>query len=257
MHDIQGSRVLITGAAVRLGRELALAFARAGARIIVHYNRNAAAAAELLEALERFGPGHVCLQADLRSAGDLLRLAEAAFRGPAPATGLINNASVYRRTRLRDSTPQRLLEDFTINFFAPFELMRLFARYGERGWIINVLDQRVAGADPGAGGYALAKKALRDATEAAAIEWGPLIRVNAVAPGFVLPPPGVAPGRMEPLVQKTPLRRPAALDDLAGACLYLARAETVTGHVLFVDAGAHLPRPGVEERSPRPAPENP
>jgi len=254
MKDLNGTRVLITGAAVRIGRALALAFARAGARVVVHYNRNADAAADLLRILETFGPGHAAIQADLRFRAARRALMQAVFADAPPLTGLINNASVYRRGLLKEIAPEQFSDDFEVNFIAPFELMQAFARRTECGWIINMLDQRVAGVDPGAGAYGLAKKALRDATEAAALDWAPQIRVNGVAPGLVLPPPGVPAERMRPLLRQIPMQRQSTLDDVAEACLYLARAETVTGQVLFVDGGLHLPRPAVRERTPKQTP---
>ena len=116
-----------------------------------------------------------------------------------------------------------------------------------RGCIVNLLDRRVAGVDPAAGSYGLAKKALRDATEAAALEWAPDIRVNAVAPGYSLPPPGVDPEKMLPLLEGVPMRQPSSPEEIAAACVFLARSPTVTGHVLFVDGGLHLAHGGPAE----------
>ena len=130
--------------------------------------------------------------------------------------------------------------DYEVNFVAPFTLMQQFARHCRAGFIINLLDQRVATTDPGAGAYGLAKKSLRDVTEAAAIEWAPAIRVNAVAPGLVLPPPGVAPEKMLPLLANIPMGCPSSPEEVAAACVFLAMAETITGHILYVDGGMHL-----------------
>jgi NAD(P)-dependent dehydrogenase (short-subunit alcohol dehydrogenase family) len=102
--------------------------------------------------------------------------------------------------------------------------------------------------DPGAGAYGLAKKSLRDATEAAALEWAPEIRVNGVAPGFVLPPPGVSPEKMEKFLPGIPMRRAATPEEIADACWFLATAPILTGQILFVDGGLHLTANPVAEK---------
>lgn len=240
---LTGTNVLITGAARRIGRAIAVAMAAAGARVAVHYGRSASEAAELVAELTRLapaGPAPLSIQADLMD-GDarralIPRLLEQGF----PVNCLINNASVYRRRALATISPIDFRHDYEINFTAPFELMQAFAVHCRAGTIINLLDQRVATVDPSAGAYGLAKKSLRDATEAAALQWAPAIRVNAVAPGLVLPPPGVAPEKMQPLLDSVPLRRASTPREVALACVFLASADTITGQILFVDGGLHL-----------------
>ncbi len=250
MQSHSPQRILITGAAVRIGRAIALRFARGGAAVAVHFNRSQAEAHALLAELEALAPGagHRAVRADLLNPQDRARLipglAEAGFIPDC----LVNNASTYRRCSLRSLTPEQVRDDFEVNFTAPFELMRDFARVCCRGSIVNLLDQRVAAVDPGAGAYGLAKKALRDATEAAALEWAPEIRVNAVAPGFVLPPPGVAPEKMEKFIPGIPMKRAAAPEDVADACWFLAGAAGITGQILFVDGGLHLTANPVAEK---------
>ena len=129
---------------------------------------------------------------------------------------------------------------YNVNFFAPFQLMRFFASKMKRGCIINVTDQRVASVDPAAGIYGMAKKSLRDVTEAAALDWAPDIRVNAVAPGLILSPPGVSPEKILPLVKRVPMQVRSTEQEIASTCLFLAHAETITGQTIYVDGGMHL-----------------
>jgi NAD(P)-dependent dehydrogenase (short-subunit alcohol dehydrogenase family) len=252
MNPTHPQRVLVTGAAVRIGHAIALRFARGGAAVAVHFNRSEAEARQLLAELERLAPGagHRPVRADLRNPQERERLIpDLAAAGFVPDC-LVNNASTYRRCALRSLTPEQLQDDFDVNFVAPFQLMRDFARTCRRGAIVNLLDQRVAGVDPGAGAYGLAKKALRDATEAAALEWAPEIRVNGVAPGFVLPPPGIAPEKMAKFIPGIPMRRTATPDEIAEACWFLAATPAVTGQILFVDGGLHLTANPVAEKTP-------
>ncbi|MCF7853985.1 MAG: SDR family oxidoreductase [Candidatus Pacebacteria bacterium] len=240
MHALIGKRVLVTGGAVRIGRAIALRFAEAGARVIVHYRSSVEQAQELKSQLDTLSSGNAIVQADLTDAARLESLIADASALGGGLDILVNNASVYRRTPLLKLDAHRLRKDMEINFFAPLLLMRDFARQCQRGVIINLLDQRVTKVEPSAGSYGLAKKGLRDATEAAALEWAPDIRVNGVAPGFVLPPPGVSADKMKGLLGEVPLHRETSPEEIAEACAFLAAAETVTGQVLFVDGGMHL-----------------
>jgi NAD(P)-dependent dehydrogenase (short-subunit alcohol dehydrogenase family) len=234
------STVLITGAALRIGRAIAKAFAAQGDRVVIHYRHSATAAHELLAELGGEARGHRLVQADLADLGAAAQLIPDLLAQGLSIDCLINNASHYSRRPLRDCDQQAMANVFAINFFAPFALMRAFALHCQRGCIINLLDQRVNAVDPQAGAYALAKKALRDATEAAASEWAPAIRVNAVAPGLVLPPPGVPPERMAALIHNIPSQKRSTEEDVAAACLFLAQAQAVTGQILYVDGGLHL-----------------
>ena len=239
-HDLRGTRVLITGAGVRIGRQISLAFARAGAKVIVHYNQSEEAAGTLLSELTAISEGHCCVRADLTIPEERRNLIPALIADGYGLNCLVNNASVYRRCPLTHVILEQLREDYEINFVAPFLLMRDFALYCEEGNIINILDQRVATVDPSASSYGFAKKSLRDATEAAAVQWAPRIRVNAVAPGLVLPPPGADPEKMKELLPCIPMAMPSSPAEIAHACLYLASAQTITGQILYVDGGIHL-----------------
>ncbi len=235
--------VLVTGGAVRIGREICLAFARTGAAVVVHYRRSAAAAEALLAELNQLGGGHRLVAGDLVCAAVRERLIADLLASGCRPTCLVNNASTYRRRPLAKVDEACLREDFEINFMVPFLLMRDFANHCGEGCIVNLLDQRVAAVEPSAGAYGLAKKCLRDATEAAALEWAPRIRVNAVAPGLVLPPPGVSPAKMLPLLANVPMGEASPATEVAAACVYLASTPSITGQTLFVDGGLHLTRP--------------
>jgi NAD(P)-dependent dehydrogenase (short-subunit alcohol dehydrogenase family) len=247
MKKLTNTRVLITGGSVRIGRQIALTFAHAGARIVVHYNQSASEAVELLDQLNAISDGHEMVQADLLVGEDRQRLIPSLVEGGKALNCLINNASVYRRCPLTHVITESLREDYEINFVAPFLLMRDFARYCDEGNIINLLDQRVATVDPSAGTYGFAKKSLRDATEAAAVQWAPRIRVNAVAPGIVLPPPGVPVEKMKRLLKYVPMAQNSTPEELAETCLFLATATTITGQVIYVDGGLHLVGPDLSE----------
>ena len=132
-------------------------------------------------------------------------------------------------------------EQLEVNFWAPLELMRSFAKQDIRdGVIINFVDQEVL-KTPRNGIYSLSRRMLADATLELAAELGPLnIRVNAVAPGPVIPPPEFAANGMKKTLPTLPLRRKVELDDLTNAVLFLAENKSITGAILPVDCGQHL-----------------
>ncbi len=234
-------KVLITGAAKRIGRAIAEAFADAGSDVAIHYHTSHDEAVELQRALQKKGVLAVLCQADLRAPDAPKEILAQLSRLDFCPNLLVNSASIYQRIPLSDLEPEALAELYRINFFAPFDLMRLFAKQApQNSCIINLLDQRIAFPDPDAGGYAFAKQSLRDATLACALEWAPRIRVNAVAPGLVLSPPGVPPEKLAPLLPKVPMQTRTTEQDIANACLFLANAPAVTGQILFVDGGLHL-----------------
>lgn len=246
----QPKTVLITGGAKRIGRAIALAFARRKFSVIIHYRHSQQAAEELLQELNEYSSGHAALQADLMQPRARQGLIKDAMQINGRLDVLVNNASVYRRNWLKNVDEKTARQDFEINFWAPFMLMKDFNQLSAYGCIINMLDQRVAAVDPAAGSYGLAKKSLRDATEAAAIEWAPHIRVNGIAPGVVLPPPGVPEQKIYPLLEKVPMKTNTKPEEIAAACTFLAIAPTLTGNILYLDGGLHLISSNLNEKTP-------
>lgn len=234
--------VLVTGAAKRIGRELVVAFANEGYSTILHYHTSKSSAESLHEELKRLHPSglHRLVSGDLTEASVVEGLFdELSATGGLPSV-VLNNASCYRRCPLGEETSRSLQEQLSVNFLAPFSVMRCYHERCQSGHIINMLDYRVSQPDPASGGYALAKKSLRDATEACAWEWAPDFRVNAIAPGLVISPPGVPPERLQRLLERIPLRRRTTEEELARAALFLEQTPGITGLTLYLDGGLHL-----------------
>ncbi|MCM8541396.1 MAG: SDR family NAD(P)-dependent oxidoreductase [Lentisphaeraceae bacterium] len=181
-------KILITGAAKRIGRMISEHLASKGHQIAIHYNGSKADAEELLKSLGSTANGHTVIQADLSNLTQAEILLDRLNESWALPDVIINNASTYYRRGMSKFTNEELLADYTINFFSPLILMREFKALCKKGSIINFIDKRVNVVEPEAGPYALAKKSLRDATLACSQEWQPKIRVNAIAPGPVLLP---------------------------------------------------------------------
>ena len=240
---------LITGAAKRIGAALARAFAQAGWRVVIHCRHSLQSARRLAATLGEANAA--VLSADLTQSGAAERLIAEAAAQWGRLDLLVNNASTYRRTPLDDLDEENLRQDFEANFFAPFALMRAFAARRRPGAILNLLDARIARPDAGSAGYTLAKQSLADATLLAARAWARHgIRVNAIAPGFVRPADGVPLARMARLLRQVPLGRRTTEAELAAAALYLAAAPNLTGQILYVDGGLHLPDGDLGEKTP-------
>jgi len=129
---------------------------------------------------------------------------------------------------------------FNIHFKAPFFLTQAFAEGCSDGQIINILDTRVRGSDPRHAAYTLSKKALLELTRMAARELGPAVRVNAVAPGMILPPPGGVVDELERRSAGLPLKRIGDTANVVAAVLFLIDNPFVTGECVYVDGGEHL-----------------
>ncbi|MBQ4479808.1 MAG: SDR family oxidoreductase [Victivallales bacterium] len=237
--------VLITGGARRVGAALCRAFAADGWRVVIHCNGSHATALRLERELGGTETAAVVVSDLRKGSAGLITCASGVF---GRLDGVVNNASVYSRRSLSEMTEAELREDFEVNFFAPFTLMREFARRRKPGFILNLLDGRIAKQDFESAGYLLAKQSLAEATRLGALAWAPLgIRVNGLAPGLVRPAAGVPLAKMERLVAQLPLKRRTTEQELAEAAVFLAKSPGITGEVLYVDAGMHLASPQWKE----------
>lgn len=232
--------ILITGGAKRTGAVMCRAFARAGWKVLVHCNRSRAEAETLAEELCALGAMARVIQADLSLSESVEKLLSQCGKLDA----LINNASTYRRIALDALDDASLYEDYEINFFAPFRLMRAFAKQCDSatgGVIINLLDQRIAKLDSASAGYSLAKMSLADATRMCALAWAPRrIRINGIAPGYIAPPDGVPMSAMQRHIDATPLRCRTTEEQVANAALFLVDNPEITGEIVYLDGGLHL-----------------
>jgi NAD(P)-dependent dehydrogenase (short-subunit alcohol dehydrogenase family) len=233
---------LVTGAARRIGRALALEAARAGYAVCVHHRDAADDAAGLVAEIEAAGGKAVAIAADLsdrKACGALIDQATAAL---GPVTLLVNNASSFHDDRFGD-VGEHWDEHFEVNVRAPVFLAQAFADRlpSERdGLIVNILDQRVWRPNPQFFSYTLTKSALWTATQVMAQALAPRIRVNAIGPGPTLPSVHQSPRDFETEVRGVPLQRKVSPGDLAQALRYLIEASAVTGQMIAVDAGQHL-----------------
>jgi NAD(P)-dependent dehydrogenase (short-subunit alcohol dehydrogenase family) len=241
--------VLVTGAAKRIGRGLALGFAARGWDVAVHFGGSEGEAQEVVQSIRALGRRALALHADLGVESDVARLVPACIEALGGLHCVVNNASRFVEDTARDFSYPRLLEMMAINVGAPLALARALydatpdaAADNEtlRGCVINVLDQKLYNMNPDYLSYTLTKAALENATIALAQALAPKLRVVGLAPGLTLPSAGMTPAEFEAAHRVTPLGRASRVEDVAAAACYLADASGVTGTTLVVDGGQHL-----------------
>jgi NAD(P)-dependent dehydrogenase (short-subunit alcohol dehydrogenase family) len=231
---------LVTGAAVRLGRATALALARAGADVVIHYRSSVQEARATVAEIEACGVRGWAVGADLGVEDEARRVVEEARGLAGPIDILVNSASVFPRSEFETFTRGELVQSMDVNAWAPLVLARRFVEQVEAGHIVNFLDTRAFGYDWGHVAYHASKVLLELLTREMALRWAPRFQVNAVAPGLALPPPGETADYLERLRRSNPLGRAGTPEEIAEAVLFLVRSRFVTGQVLFVDGGRHL-----------------
>jgi len=237
---LTGTTALITGAARRRGKAMALALARQGASVVAHYNESANEARALCDQIRNIGVKCWTVQADFSEKGQAERLFAQAVEQAGPVSVLINNASIFDKETLWETSVESLGRNVSIHTLAPLILSRAMAQQGREGHIVNLLDTRVTSYDGKHAAYHLSKRALLTLTRMLAIELAPGIAVNAVAPGLILPPKGKDRGYLEGLAHTNPLERIGSERDVIDAVLFLLRSRFVTGQIIYVDGGFHM-----------------
>ncbi|MBF0499732.1 MAG: 4a-hydroxytetrahydrobiopterin dehydratase [Candidatus Riflebacteria bacterium] len=237
---IRGKTALVTGAAKRIGREIALSLAERGVNVAIHFRHSSPEAEKLCSDLKDSGVKSWIFQADFANSDDLQQLVSKVFDTVGTIDFLVNSASMYPPDKVQEMDFASLAGNIQINAWAPFILGREFARRATTGSIVNLLDARVGGYDRLHVSYLLSKKLLFSLTETMSIEFAPKITVNAVAPGLILPPEGTAHAYIDNLAKNIPLKRSGNPKDVTNAVLFLLRENYLTGQIIFVDGGSHL-----------------
>lgn len=233
--------VLVTGAAKRIGRSMALAIARAGSNVAVHYFQSKKEAKSICLEIEKLGKKVLLLQADLSKpdqVGSLVsRIAE-----QGTLVSLVNNASIYEQIDWQKCSLDDWNRHMMINLTAPFLLSQAFARAlpaGEKGRIINMMDWRVFRPRSDYLPYSISKSGLAALTQSLAASLSPHITVNGLALGAVIAPED---GREdEDILAFVPAARRVSLEEVNETILFLLNGPTtVTGEILYLDGGRHL-----------------
>lgn len=235
--------VLITGAALRIGRCIALTMAQRGWDIAVHFNNSQSQAHELVREIASLGQRAISLQCDLCDENEVKKLVPRAINSLGSLQCIVNNASKFEMDTAADFSHKLLDQHMHVNVAAPVLLAQALYEVtpdGGQSCVINLLDQKIINLNPDFLSYTLSKVALQCATTTLAQALAPKVRVVGVAPGITLPSSYQDQDNFKKAHKVAALDQSSTPHDIADAVLYLAGANAVTGTVLVVDGGQHL-----------------
>ncbi|MBI4475290.1 MAG: SDR family oxidoreductase [Acidobacteria bacterium] len=241
--NIAGKVALITGAAKRIGRAIAVELARRGAHIGIHYRSNEADAKETLRLVREAGSDGVIARAELTKVDEVAALVDHVASTLGGIGILINNASVFAPNSPDQTTPADWDAQMDSNAKAPFLVAQHAARHmmkAGHGKIINIAD--VAGEIVWQNyfPYSISKAALIAVNRGLAKSYAPAIQVNAIAPGPVLFPEYYTEDQKQYAIDRTLLKRAGSPQDIVNAIVFLIENDYITGELLHVDGGRHL-----------------
>ena len=242
------SLAIVTGGAHRLGRAFALTLAHQGYAVLIHYHRAATQAARTVSELKSFGVPAFSMQADLSLPEHITALFDLADSllskselGLSHLAVLVNSAAVMPRGDAETLPVREWDAALDLNLRAPFLCaQQASARMKRGGLIVNVSDVGAKKAWSGFPSYTVSKAGLDSLTRILARSFAPSVRVNAVAPGLVLPSDDMNAEEWDRLVQRLPLKRSATLEEVASALEFLLKNEYITGQTIVVDGGYSL-----------------
>ena len=237
--------ILITGAAKRIGREIALSFFDKGWDIVIHYNSSKNDAQVLADEMNaRRDNSAIIAQANLDNADEVIKLVDQTLSKNNRIDALVNNASTFYPTPIGNFSEDDWNLLMGSNLKAPLFLIQSFFKElkKNKGFIINITDINVDKALINHSIYLAAKSGLQTLTRSLAKELAPDIRVNAIAPGAILEPPNTewTKEQKNTIINSVPLGRMGTEKDIADAAIFLSEAEYVTGQILNIDGGKSL-----------------
>lgn len=243
---------LVTGAAKRIGRAMALGLAKDGYDVAVHYGGSAEEAQDVASQIRAMGRQAEAVQADLTVEADMQALFPKVLKALGPVSLLVNNASIFQYDDIKTGTRESWDDHLESNLRAAVVLTQAMAAQGTEpardaqgepvasGLVVNMIDQRINKLTPAFMSYTVAKMGLWAFTRTAAQALAPALRVNAIAPGPTLQGLNQTPENFQRQRAATILERGANTEDILGALRYFIGAKAVTGQVLCVDGGQHL-----------------
>lgn len=234
---------LVTGAARRIGRAIALDLAHHGWAVAVHCHRSEPEAREVVGLIEQGGGRAALVQADLAREAETETLVPRAAAALGPLTCLVNNASTFELDLADTVTRASWDSHLETNLRAPFLLTQAFARQlpaDQAGNVVNLLDQRVWNLTPYFVSYTVSKTGLWTLTRSLALALAPRIRVNAIGPGPALRSPRQSEADFARQCEMTPLKRGTSPEEICDAVRFILGAPALTGQMIVLDGGQHL-----------------
>ncbi len=254
-QPLQNKAVLVTGAAKRLGREIALEFARQGWDVAIHYGQSELEAQATVAEIQGLGRKVIAFKADLAKEVQIRHLFASVVTEFQNLQCLVNSASIFEYDRANSDTPlssQILQEHMQVNLAAPILLSQLMFEYQKSRTrkandgdlsipsVIQLLDQKLINLNPDYLSYTLSKAALLTSVEVLAVDFAPHLRVIGLAPGITMTSGDQTDEGFTKAHQMTPLGKSSTPSDIAKSAVFLASSNAITGSTLYVDGGQHL-----------------
>ena len=243
MNELSPGNALVTGAATRIGRAIALDLAQAGWNVAVHYRNSAEEAASAVHEIEAMGRHAVAIKADLARESEVARIVPQAAAALGSLACLVNSASTFEMDDIRSMTRASWDHHIETNLRAPLVLSQAFAAQlpkGQTGAIVNMLDERVWKLTPYFLSYTVAKSGLWTLTRTLALALAPRIRVNGIGPGPTLPSPRQSEAQFKAQWDSMPLKRGTTPAEICRAMRFILESPALTGQMIALDGGQHL-----------------
>ena len=242
---MKNKNLLITGAATRVGKAIALHFAEKGWNIALHYFRSSSKAKELKKIIEQNWVKVALIKADLKNSKQVEKIVPLAKKKLGAIDCLINNAALFEKDDISNFTTKSWNDHFNINLLAPAILTKQFAKQASKKTvsnIINIIDQRIFSLTPFFMSYTISKSGLQTLTKTMAMRLGPNIKVNAIAPGPTIKSKRQTNRHFRNQVKSTLLKKSVRLEDICDTVEFLINNNSITGQIVTVDSGQNLSR---------------
>lgn len=243
MNSASKGNALVTGAARRIGREIAIALAEDGWTVGIHHHRSGDDADALCRELNDTGKNAYAVAADLGDDEEIDKLVAEAVAAAGPLICLVNNASVFEHDSLESLSRASWDSHMNVNLWAPTKLSQALAAglpAGQTGNIVNIADQRVVSIPPGFLSYTISKAGMWAMTRSLALSLAPRVRVNAIGPGPTLPSPRQSQEQFDRQASRVPLGHGADAGEIADGVRYILASPSLTGQMIALDGGQHL-----------------
>ena len=239
---MEANKIIITGAATRMGAAIAKKLSGPGVNIVIHYNSSKTNAEKLKKELNKNNTNVHLIKGDLSKENDLKKIIKFAKLKLRYFDCLINNASLFENDKLDNFTSKSWNDHLDVNLKAPAFLIKEFAKNirGKNNNIINIIDQRVFKLTPFFFSYTLSKTGLYTLTKTSAMSLSPNIRVNGIAPGPTIKNKRQTDKHFKKQYLATPLKQQVKINEICNAVDFFIRNSSITGQVLAVDSGQNL-----------------
>ncbi len=240
---MNNKNLLITGAATRVGKAIALHFAKRGWNIGLHYFRSSKKAKELKKIIEQHWVKVALIKADLKNPKQTENIIPLARKKLGNIDCLINNAALFEKDDIKNFTTNSWNDHININLLAPAILTKQFVKQASKkavSNIINIIDQRIFNLTPFFMSYTISKSGLQTLTKTMAMRLGPNIKVNAIAPGPTIKSKRQTNRHFNNQVKSTLLKKSVRSEDICDTVEFLINNNSVTGQIVAVDSGQNL-----------------